>query len=137
MSKGRLFLVGVGGALLVSMMLLGVFSVGVYVGSKGWARGALSPAEPQPRPPAQQGFPEQRPALQGVVQGVTNEGLIVGTPQGPRLVFVTEDTKVREGEGEVDPERLQRGTPVAIFGQFSEDGRTLTAEVVLILPPNP
>jgi len=32
---------------------------------------------------------------------------------------------------------LQRGTAVAIFGQFSEDGRTLTAEVVLILPPKP
>jgi len=119
------------------MMLLAAFSVGVYLGSKGWARGALSPAGPQPKSPAPQGLPDRPPALQGVVQGVTNEGFIVGTPQGPRLVFVTEDTRVREGEGEVDPERLQRGTPVAIFGQFSEDGRTLTAEVVLILPPMP
>ncbi|MFQ6001417.1 MAG: hypothetical protein ACE5LG_07075 [Anaerolineae bacterium] len=135
MSKGRVLLVGVGSAFLVSMMLLAAFSVGVYVGSKGWARGALSPAGPQQ--PPQQGFPDRRPALQGVVQGVTNEGLIVGTPQGPRLVFVNEDTKVQDREGEVDRERLQRGTPVAIFGQFSEDGRTLMAEVILILPPKP
>jgi len=30
---------------------------------------------------------------------------------------------------------LGRGVPVAVFGQFDDDGRTLTARLIVVLPP--
>ncbi|RLC66071.1 MAG: hypothetical protein DRI52_12420, partial [Chloroflexi bacterium] len=73
------------------------------------------------------------------IQSLADDSLTVRTPQGPRLVMVTEETRVlRVAEGrkeeEASLEDLQRGMGVAVFGSFGDDGRTLTAKTVVILP---
>jgi hypothetical protein len=127
------------------MMVLAAFSVGVFVGYQGLLVGTLGNFGARPvadQRPAQApsvpspDLPAVRPALTGSVGGVTNEGLFVRTPQGPRLVRVDDDTRVRDRQGrELSLSDLQLGVQVAIFGEFSEDGRTLTAQVIVLVPP--
>ena len=145
MSRGQKWLIGLGAAILVVIMLIGAFSLGVYVGGRGWTRQALRPAGPgQPPPP--EGRPEQRlpqwlgrPALVGPVRSIIKEAIVVDTPQGPRLAMVSGETVVRrrldDGQEEASLEDIERGTPIAVFGEF--EGRTLRAKLIVILPPKP
>lgn len=58
------------------------------------------------------------------------------TPQGPRLVLVSSETRVEQHDGkEASLADLRRDMPVAVFGDFGDDDRTLTASVIVILPP--
>jgi hypothetical protein len=130
---------------MVGMMILAAFSVGVFVGHQGLLVGTLGNFGARPvadQPPAQASavptpnLPAVRPALIGSVGGVTNEGLFVRTAQGPRQVQVDDETRVRDRQGrELALSDLQLGVQVAIYGEFSEDGRTLTAQVILLLAP--
>jgi hypothetical protein len=65
----------------------------------------------------------------------------VGTQEGPRFVQVTEETlyaRLEEGkEVEIGAEELHQGLGIAIFGHLDHEGRTLTAERVVVLPPKP
>lgn len=155
-SRARKVLIGAGAALLILVMVLGAFSLGVYVGNRGLLAGTLQdygarrgPGQQPPQPPAgsgqwtpqspagpQQELPPGRPALVGRLGAITNEGLFIQTPQGPRLVQVDEDTKVQDQQGrELSLDDLQQGMQVAIFGNFSSDGRRLIAETVVIVAP--
>jgi hypothetical protein len=55
--------------------------------------------------------------------------------QGPRLVLVNDQTRVRwhddRGGSLAD---LRRNMPIAVFSDFGDDGRTLVASVIVILP---
>ncbi len=156
MSPMRKVLIGAGAAMLILVMVLAAFSVGVYVGNRGLLVGTLrdfgarlaqeqAPAQPAIRPEQQlpeapvgpaQGLPLGPPALVGRVGAVTNEGLIIQTPQGPRLVEVDTDTEVRDVEGqELSLMNVRQGMQVAVFGEFSPNGRRLNAETILVLPP--
>jgi hypothetical protein len=67
---------------------------------------------------------------------ITNEGLFIQTQQGPRLVQVDDDAKVQDHTGqELSLEDLRQGMHVAIFGEFSRDGRRLIAESIVVVPP--
>lgn len=158
-----------GGALLAAMVLVAIFSLGVYVGRQEW--GTVVPAsERAPRPvlPAQQPaappvWPQARPALEGVICGVEAEGILVASPQGARFVRTTPETRffrlTDQGEVEIrrealrpgapvsttpedfthlftlmGREALRPGVPVSIFGRIAPDGRTLTADRIVLLP---
>ena len=137
-------LLGMGAVLLISLMILASFSLGVYVGHQGLLVGSLGNFGARPeggrRPPQSpsgqpEGLPEARPQLVGKMGGLTNEGLFVRTANGLRLVQVNEQMRVRDRQGgELPLEKLRQGVNVAVFGEFSEDGRTLTAQTIVVLP---
>jgi hypothetical protein len=138
--------IGAGATLLVGIMVLAAFSLGVFVGHQGLLTGTVGnfgarPAVDQPVAPQApasgpaQNLPMGRAALVGAVGGMTNEGLFVRTLQGPRLVEVNEETAVRDRQGrELSLSDLKPGAQVSIFGEFSEDGRTLTANTIVVVP---
>jgi hypothetical protein len=52
------------------------------------------------------------------------------------LVLVGDETRVRwHDDREASLADLRRNMGVAVFGQFGDDGRTLVARVIVILPP--
>lgn len=143
----------IGGAVLLSLLVLvAVFSLGVYVGRRGWQAGppeitgpGRPPAggDPPPavQPPPGQApapWPQERPALQGRVRAIDPKGLSVNTAQGARFVRLTPETRLTrltdEGEVAVQPKELQPGLLVAVFGPLAPDGRSLVAERIVILP---
>ncbi|NIO00294.1 MAG: hypothetical protein GTO49_36115, partial [Anaerolineae bacterium] len=63
--------------------------------------------------------------------------ITLDTSQGPRLVTVNDETEVKRAEGEASLEDIEPGTPIAVFGQFNGGGKTLVAQVIVILPPPP
>lgn len=150
MSKGQKVLISFGAFIIVAVMTIGAFSMGMYVGERGWTAeppsitdaGKAQPpqdqkVEPDKQPVAtREPLPNGKPDLIGVVQSVERRSLTVKTDQGPRLVLVGDQTRVMwHDEREASLADLRRNMPVAIFGQFGDDGRTLTASVIVILPP--
>ena len=155
----RKIAMGCGATLLIFLMVLGAFSLGVYVGNRGLLVGTLQnfgtgpaagqrPLQPRTGPVQQPlqdpgvlepQLPPGSPALVGRLGAITNEGLFLETPQGPRLVEVGEDTQVQDRRGQkLSLSDLRQGMQLAIFGEFSRDGRRLTAETIVILPlPQP
>jgi hypothetical protein len=81
-------------------------------------------------------LPPGRPDVIGQVRSVAGDSITLGTPQGPRLITVNDETVVKraEGEEEASLEDIGPGTPIAIFGQFNGGGKTLVAQVIVILP---
>jgi hypothetical protein len=72
----------------------------------------------------------------GRVRSVAGDSITLNTPQGPRLVTVNDETEVKEAEGEEEAslENIEPGMPIAVFGQFNGGGKTLVAQVIVILP---
>jgi len=142
MSSGQKLLIGLGIVLLGTMMLIGAFSLGVYVGAHGWTREGLrlqGPAPP-PQPPAGQGMPalpRDRNVLYGRIRHLSGESITLDTPEGPRTVSVSNETRVRwkdDEEREGTLQDLRFGMTVAVWGRFDPDIRMLRAEIVLIFP---
>ena len=75
----------------------------------------------------------------GRVRSVAGDSITLDTPQGPRLVTVNAETEVKraEGEEEASLEDIEPDTRIAVFGQFNGGGKTLIAQVIVILPPLP
>ena len=70
------------------------------------------------------------------MQSVAERSVTIKTGQGPRLVLVSDQTRVRwHDDREASLADLRRNMPVAVFGDFDDDCRTLTASVIVILPP--
>jgi len=144
MSTERKLLIAFGAIIIAGIITIGAFSLGVYVGEQGWTLPPPSMTGPGGKPPTggqppAGPAPGREPDLIGQIQSLADDSLTVRTPQGPRLVMVTEETRVlRVAEGrkeeEASLEDLQRGMGVAVFGSFGDDGRTLTAKTVVILP---
>ncbi len=145
MSKGQKLLIAGGAFIIVTIIVIAVFSIGVYVGRRGWAAGPPSITEPGGPPPPQVGqppvaprepLPKSKPDLAGIVQGVTRRSVTIKTGQGVRLVLVNAQTRVRwHDDREASLADLRRNMLVAVFGQLADDGRTLTASLIIILPP--
>ena len=177
MSTSQKLLIAGGVLIVVSIVAIAAFSLGVYVGERGWTAGPPSIAGPGGLPkapaggqsPGQQppggqpgqppgGSPDQqppgggpgqpsfgppgdlptgRPDVIGRVRSVAGDSITLDTPQGPRLVTFSDETEVRraEGEKEASLEDIEPGTPIAVFGQFNGGGKTLVAQVIVILSP--
>jgi hypothetical protein len=90
---------------------------------------------PAGRPP---NLPPGPPDLVGPLRAVDSEGLTIGTPQGPRLARVEADMQVFDAQGvPLSLEAVTVGTRLAVFGHFTDDGRTMVAETIVILPSPP
>lgn len=139
-----------GAVILLLMLLVGAFSLGVYVGEHGWTRQGLSyqpgaqPVGPGQVPgqglvPGQGQLPGQGPALIGRILQISPQALELATPEGRRRVELHDGTVFREQEGaELQLSELERGDVVAIFGEMiAGDGGRLLAQVVVRLPPRP
>jgi hypothetical protein len=150
MSKSQKMLIGGGAFIIVAIMVIGAFSMGIYVGERGWTAqppsiadaGKVQPpqgqrVEPDKQPVApKESLPKEKPDLTGVVQSVARGSVAIKTGQGSRLVLVSDETWVRwHDDREARLADLRRNMGVAVFGQFGDDGRTLTASVIVILPP--
>jgi hypothetical protein len=145
MSKSQKILIGGGAFIIVAVMTIGAFSMGVYVGERGWTAGPPSIVDAGGQQPAQGGkqpvapqepLPKDKPDLIGVVQSVARRSVTIKTGEGPRLMLVSDETRVRwHDDREASLADLRRNMPVAVFGQFGDDGRTLTAKLIVMLPP--
>jgi len=150
MSRSQKLLIVFGAFIIVAVMTIGAFSMGIYVGERGWSAqppsitgaGKAPPpqgqkVEPDKQPVApKEPLPKGKPDLIGVVQSLERRSVTIKTGQGPRLVLVGDQTRVRwHDDREAALADLRRNMTVAVFGQFGDDGRTLTASVIVILPP--
>ena len=158
MSNSQKLLISFGAFIIVAIMVIGAFSMGIYVGERGWTAAPPSIAgagraqppqgqkvEPDKRLPAPAGplpkgtvlsLPKGKPDLIGLVQSVAGRSVTIKTGEGPRLVLLSDETRVRRHDDrEASLADLRRNMPVAVFGQFGDDGRTLVAELIVILPP--
>jgi hypothetical protein len=150
MSKSQKILIGFGAFIIVAVMTIGAFSMGMYVGEKGWTAeppsiagaGKAQPpqdqkVEPDKQPvPTREPLPKGKPDLIGAVQSVVRRTVTITTSQGPRLVLVSDETRVRwHDERAASLADLRRNMPIAVFGQFGDDGRTLRTKLIIILPP--
>jgi hypothetical protein len=173
MSTSQKLLIASGVLIVVSIVAIAAFSLGVYVGERGWTAGppslagpggGLPPGQPgqqppggQPEQPAEGGpgqqppgggsgqpslgppgdLPPGEPEVIGRVRSVAGDSITLQTPQGPRLVMVNDETEVKQAEGEEEAslEDIEPDTRIAVFGQFNGAGKTLMAQVIVILPP--
>lgn len=164
MSTGQKLLIAGGVFIVVAIVAIAAFSLGVYVGEHGWTAGPPSiagpgggpppgqpgqpppdgqPGQPPGRGPGQPSFgppgdlPPGRPDVIGQVRSVAGDSITLQTPQGPRLVTVNDETEVKRAKGEEEASLadIEPGTPIAVFGQFNGGGKTLVAQVIVILPP--
>jgi hypothetical protein len=141
-----------GAVILLLMLLVGAFSLGVYVGEHGWTGSGLTyqpgpgvlPLAPQDQsqPPGQgqfQGQGADGPRLIGRILEITPQALDLATPDGRRRVELHEGTRYREENGaQLQFSDLAQGDVVAIFGEvIAGDGGKLLAQLVLRLPPRP
>jgi len=142
MTTERKLLYAFGALIIAGMIAVAAFSLGVYIGEQGWTLQAPSVAGPgqgEPRQPQPADRPAQpRPDLIGVVRHVAGDSLGLETQEGLRSVLMDDETRVvRLVDEEEEPAQwgdLQRGARIAVFGEFGGDGRTLTAQLVVILP---
>lgn len=83
-----------------------------------------------------QGLPPGPPQVIGRIQQISEASLEVLTPDGPRLISISDQTKVQNETGQsLTLNDLQPGDAVAVFGQFSQGGGQLQAEILVRLPP--
>ncbi|MEW6569283.1 MAG: hypothetical protein AB1449_14195 [Chloroflexota bacterium] len=140
---GRRWLVGAGAVVLALMLITASFSLGVYVGEHGWTRQGLqySPAPAGPLPQANAGpGPGRQPALTGRIRLLTEDGLELATPNGPRQVDLNPQTTFEDETGApLAPSDLRRGDIVAVFGRLTagDGGRLLATRVVRLSAPPP
>ncbi len=150
MTSERKILYVLGAIIIVSMIAVGSFSLGVYVGKQGWILNEPSvfgPRQgPNQGPDGVQEPPQNRddnlppkPDLIGRVINISPSSLEVDTADGIRLILISDETVVsRQGEGNVETAHLSDikiGVHIAVIGEFSDDGRTLTGEIIILLKP--
>ena len=158
-NRWKVTLIAFGGVIVILMLVAASFSLGVYVGEHGWTRSGLQyTAGPGPagqpqrgdqpsqdgarQPPFQSGgqpggLPPGRPDVNGRIRQIAAQGLELATPDGPRLVLLSGETRYQdEGGNSLEFGDLKRGDIVAVFGRFVQgDGGQLQAEFVVRLPP--
>lgn len=137
MTTQQRVLLSIGGSILVVMMVIGAFSIGVYVGSER----SSSPALPGPQPGGGGGNNVlQRlpgpPDILGEIVSITGDSMLLRTPDGPRTVSLSEGTQVMLEDGsEGSRQDLHPGQVVAVIGRFEEGGKSLAARLVAVMPP--
>jgi len=145
MAKNRWGII-IGGALLIVMLMLGSFSIGVYLGRLGTNQeaprdDAAAPPPIPPQNPLQEKVGDDiqinNPDLVGRLKFVGKDGIQLTTEQGNKFVIVDEDTRVWNWSGEtLQLRELGRYDILAVYGDFKQDvGRQLRAELIVRLPP--
>jgi hypothetical protein len=147
MAENR-WLIVTGAVVLVLMLLIGAFSLGVYVGRHGLSPEGLRYQTVQPAAPAlgepgggpaelPQGLPAGPPDGTGRIRGRSAAGIELATQEGPRLVEVDQSTQVTDMQGtSLTLADLQRGDIVAVYGRIAfGDGQRLIATLIVRLPP--
>lgn len=66
------------------------------------------------------------------MRALSTGSILVATPQGSRTVVIARETQVERNGRPADLSDLHPGQEVAIFGDFSDGGRTLWARLVVI-----
>ena len=107
-------------------------------GQQPFAPPGNQPGDGGQQPNASQGA-QRQPSVVGVVRRVDEGTMTVQAREGTRLVTLTERTRFarRAQAGEltaVTIEDVQAGIEVAVLGPRSQDGRTLVADAVILLP---
>jgi hypothetical protein len=160
-NRWKIISITAGGVILLLMLVASSFALGVYVGEHGWTReglnysggppGGKAPADgnlPQGgpvqavtvRPPlAPAGLPAGRPDLTGRILRIRPQSIEVTTPNGPRTVVLSPETRFLDEDGRtITLKDLRNGDVIAVFGRFTAgDGGELQADIVVRLPPNP
>ena len=144
MAKDRWGIV-IGGILSIVMLMLGSFSIGVYLGRLGTKQEAPgNDAAAPPSIPPQNSLQEKvgddiqihNPDLVGRLKFVGKDGIQLTTEEGNKFVTVDEDTRLWNWSGETLQLRdLGRYDILAVYGDFIDDGRQLRAELIVRLPP--
>jgi hypothetical protein len=145
----------IGGAVLLGlMMLVAAFALGVYLGAHGLTREGLVYAVPgggaqpgpggAPQPPEGPGRPggaaplplDPPPQLIGRVRRVSDEGLELATPDGPRWVALAEEVSLEDIEGKpLSLDEVKPGTVIGVYGEFSPNGGPEMIATRLVLLP--
>lgn len=136
-------LIFAGGVVLVLVLIVGAFSLGVYIGRYGVSAQGLhyqaaggAPQIDRSRLTRPAGIPTGEPDIVGLVRGGTRDGIQLATQQGPKWIEVDADTSIMEISGrELGLKDLRPRDLVAVFGEFSvDDGSTLLATHIVRLP---
>ncbi len=150
MSTERKLLYAFGFIIIAGMIAAASFSLGVYIGKQGWTitkpsmTGPGQPpvqpqGNPQDQPPGGNSDTPNRPDLIGKVITVTTNSVELNTPDGLRSVSLTDNTRIlKQAEGELEPASvndIQPGIRIAVFGQFGDDGRSMTGQTIIMLEP--
>ena len=129
--------IAVGAVVLLLAVLAGAFSLGVYVGRYGLTAQGLRLQPSDANQPAGNLQPAQddEPALIGRLLQIRQNGLDLATQQGRRFVAIGPETQWIDPQSHpLEPEALQEGDLLAIFGQFEDGGNRLVADRVVRLP---
>jgi hypothetical protein len=124
----------IGALILVAMTLLTGYSL---VGGADPVPGSTGS---RPANPVASGAPSvaalsEPPDIRGMISVSTPRSLTVETQTGPRVVRISDDTRViLEDASEGTREDLARDTPVAVVSETGDGGRTFTATEIAILP---
>jgi hypothetical protein len=149
---GRRWMVIAGAAVMAAVMLIGAFSIGVWVGSGRSENPALfggigaRPGGAAQQPPGQAGRGAQAllgalsrpPDIVGRIQSFSGRRLTVDSQAGPQVLTLSSDTKVFLPDGSKGSvEDLARGRMVGVVGAPGDDGRSFMVEEVAVLPGAP
>ena len=125
---------------LLVVLLTGAFSLGIYVGRHGWGEEGLryqpTPPDAQPGAPPGQDLAVDHPDLVGRIRALSQLGIQLATQDGPRIVEVSENTRVEDKDGTpLTLSDLRLGDLIAVFGEFTPgDGQRLVASQIVRLP---
>lgn len=130
-----------GGVILSLVLLIGAFSLGVYIGRYGvTAEGlnyqAVMPKIDQSRLTRPEGIPEGEPDIAGMIRASSRYGIQITTQQGPKWIEIDANTSVMDISGkELTVKDLHPRDLIAVFGELTiDDGSTLLATHVVRLP---
>jgi hypothetical protein len=135
--------IAIGAVVLLLMLLIGTFSLGVYIGRHGLSREGLlyqpvQQIKPQALQPADRpsGIPQGEPDLIGKLRSGTKRGIELATKNGIRFVAIDENTRLLNERGEtLEGSDLRAGDILAIFGEFrANEGQQLLANVIVRIP---
>ncbi len=132
-----------GGVILIVVLLVGAFSLGVYIGRYGVSADGLhyqaasgAPQIDRSRLTRPAGIPDGEPDITGMIRGGSRDGIQLATQQGPKWIEIDANTSIMEISGsELKVTDLHPRDLVAVFGEFSvDDGSTLLATHIVRLP---
>lgn len=130
-----------GGVVLILVLLIGAFSLGVYIGrygvtTEGLHYQAAIPQIDRSRLTRPEGIPEVEPDIVGMIRASSRDGIQIATKQGPKWIEIDANTSVLEISGEeLHVKDLRRSDLIAVFGELTiDDGSTLLATYIVRLP---
>jgi hypothetical protein len=101
----------------------------------GPAQGGAAPAATQQIPLAPAGLPQGKPNLTGRILRIHPQSIEVASPDGPRVVLLSPQTRFLEQDGRTITLRdLANGDLIAVYGLTTGDGGALQAEFIVRLP---